>query len=69
MATIIHKYDIKNMRKLTRNKEADCTTCKFAEKSRTVDGIDEYICEAALYDIKTLSCYVKRENNTNQIEK
>lgn len=65
MATIIHKHSVKNMRKLTRNEEADCTTCEFAEKSRTVDGVDEYVCKAALYDIKTLSCYVRRENNTN----
>lgn len=72
MATIIHKHSVKNVRKLTRNEEADCTTCDFAEKIRTVDGVDEYVCKAALYDIKTLPCYVRRENNinnTNRIEK
>ena len=42
MATIIHKHSVKNVRKLTRNEEADCTTCDFAEKIRTVDGVDEY---------------------------
>lgn len=34
MATIIHKHSVKNVRKLTRNEEADCTTCDFAEKNQ-----------------------------------
>ena len=56
---VIHEYTEKNLKKLARNEDANCETCAFAEKARTIDGVDEYLCKAALYDIKTLSCYVK----------
>lgn len=56
---VIHRYVEKNLRKLTENEEADCASCAFAEKTRTIDGVDAYLCKAALYDIKTLACYVK----------
>lgn len=66
MAVVIHEYALKNMRKLTRNEEADCVSCAFSEKCRTVDGVDEYLCRAALYDTETLSCYVKKSGEEKQ---
>lgn len=59
MVKVIHKYAKKNLRKLTRNEEAYCTTCALAKKTRSIDEEDVYLCKAALYDIETLSCYVK----------
>ena len=59
MAVVIHEYALKNMRKLTRNEEADCVSC-------AVDGVDEYLCRAALYDTETLSCYVKKSGEEDQ---
>lgn len=56
---VIHECVEQNLRKLAKNEEADCKNCAFAEKAGAVDGVDEYICHAALYDIKTLACYVK----------
>lgn len=55
---VIHAYVKPNLRKLTRNEEADCKTCAHAKKIRSIDGVAEYLCRAALYDIKTLACYV-----------
>lgn len=59
MAVVIHSFVEKNLKRLKRNKEADCTTCAFAEKTKLVDGGEGYLCKAALYDSKTLACYVK----------
>lgn len=58
MAVVIHSYEEKNLKKLKRNEEADCQTCALAEKTLLVDGSEGLLCKAALYDIKTLACYV-----------
>lgn len=58
---IVHKYVEPNLRKLKRNKKADCCNCMMSEKTRLLDGEEGYLCKAALYDIKTLSCYVPKE--------
>ena len=58
---VIHSYGKKNLRKLSRNEDADCTKCAFAEKTPGIDGGYVWLCHAALYDIKTLSCFVPKE--------
>lgn len=60
MAVIIHAYTEPNLKKLVRNEEFDCTTCGLAKKVRSLDGVDEYLCRASLYDIKTLACHVPK---------
>ena len=39
MAVVIHAYTPKNLKKLTLNEDADCASCAFSEKCRTVDGL------------------------------
>ena len=60
MPVITHAYVEPKLKKLTRNEIADCTTCGLAKKVRDLNGVDEYLCRAALYDIKTLACYVPK---------
>lgn len=60
---VIHSYEKKNLRKLRRNEEADCTKCAFAEKTPDIEGGYVYLCHAALYDIETLSCFVPKPDN------
>ena len=57
---VIHAFAKKNLRKLTRNEEANCETCAFAEKTPTLDGNEAMLCKAALYHTNTLACYVKK---------
>ena len=45
---VIHSYEKKNLRNLSRNEEANCTKCAFAEKTP---------------DIETLSCFVPKPDN------
>ena len=59
---IVHKYVEPNLKKLKKNESADCTNCILAEKTPLLDGGEGYLCKAALYDIKTLACYVPKEN-------
>ena len=59
---IVHKYVEPNLKKLKKNGNADCTNCVLSEKTPLLDGGEGYICKAALYDIKTLACYVPKEN-------
>lgn len=59
---IVHRYVEPNLRRLKRNKNADCSKCIMAEKTRIIDDEDGYLCKAALYDIKTLACFVPKEN-------
>lgn len=60
---VIHNYEKKNLRKLARNENADCTKCAFAEKVPDIEEGYVYLCHAALYDIKTLSCFVPKPDN------
>ena len=59
---IVHKYVEPKLKKLKKNENADCTNCVLSEKTPLLDGGEGYICKAALYDIKTLACYVPKEN-------
>lgn len=59
---IVHKYVEPNLKKLKKNENADCTSCILAEKTPLLEGGEGYLCKAALYDIKTLACYVPKEN-------
>ena len=56
---VIHDFVEKNLKELVKNENADCTSCAFSEKIRSIDGVDELLCKAALYDSETLACYVK----------
>lgn len=60
---VIHNYEKKNLRKLARNENADCTKCAFAEKTPDIEGGYVWLCHAALYDIETLSCFVPKPDN------
>lgn len=62
---IIHNFPKLNLRKLNRNKSADCCNCLLAEKKRLIDGVEGYVCNAALYDIKTLACFVPRTQRSD----
>ena len=38
----------------------------MAEKTRLLDNEEGYLCKAALYDIKTLACFVEKGNVTDE---
>ena len=57
---IVHEYAEPSFTKLKKNENADCTNCILSEKTPLLDGGEGYICKAALYDIKTLACYVPK---------
>lgn len=63
---VIHNYVEPDLKNLPKNENADCSKCMFAEKhhsqSEPNEDCVEYLCKAALYDIKTLACYVPKEN-------
>lgn len=61
---VIHRYEKKSLRNLKKNEDADCTKCSFAEKTPDIEGGYVWLCHAALYDIKTLSCFVPRNTRT-----
>ena len=61
---VIHRYEKKSLRNLKKNEDADCTKCYFAEKTPDIEGGYVWLCHAALYDIKTLSCFVPRNTRT-----
>ena len=56
---VIHDSAEKNLKALVKNEDADCASCAFSEKICSIDGVDELLCKAALYDSETLACYVK----------
>ena len=56
---VIHDFVEKNPKELTKNEDADCASCAFSEKTRSIDGVDELLCKAALYDSEILACYAK----------
>ena len=55
---IIHRYVEPDFNNLTPNEAADCCNCMMAKKTRLLDGGEGYLCNASLYDVKTLSCFV-----------
>lgn len=63
---VIHSYEKKNLRKLRRNEEADCTKCYFAEKTPDIEGGCAWLCHAALYDTETLACFVPKAEEEAQ---
>lgn len=58
---IVHRYVEPNLGKLERNENADCCKCMMAKKTPLLDGGEGYLCKAALYDIKTLACFVPKD--------
>lgn len=62
---IVHKYPEQKLRKLKRKESADCCNCLLAEKKKLIDGNEGYVCNASLYDIKTLACFIPKRSNTN----
>ena len=63
---VIHCYEEKNLRKLSRNDEADCTKCAFAEETPDIEGGYAWLCHAALYDTETLACFVPKAEEEAQ---
>lgn len=59
-----HRYPKKNLKNLQREEFADCTKCALSEKSKEDDYT--WYCNAALYDIKTLSCFVPKEGDNDE---
>jgi hypothetical protein len=59
---IVHKYVEPDLNNLKTNKNADCCNCLMAEKTQLLDGDEGYLCKAKLYDIKTLACFVPKED-------
>ena len=57
---VIHIYEEKSLRNMKKNEDADCTKCYFAEKTPDIEGGYVWLCHAALYDTKTLFCFVPR---------
>ena len=57
---IIHKFVEPNLKRLKKDKEADCTKCVFAKETLLIDGGKGYRCIARLYDINTLQCFVRK---------
>ena len=57
---IVHEYVEPNLKNLKKNENADCANCILSEKTLLLDGCEGYLCKAALYDIKTLACYVPK---------
>ena len=62
---IVHAYVEPDLENLETNENADCCNCMMAEQTRLLDGGEGYLCKAALYDIKTLSCFVPKERGDN----
>ena len=59
---VVHQYDEPNLKRLKRNKNADCGKCMMAVKTPLwEDGGEGYLCRAALYDVKTLACFVPEQ--------
>ena len=46
-----------------KQKDADCVTCRFSEISRDPDGEEILVCSERMYDIKTLKCYLPKEES------
>lgn len=63
---VIHSYEKKNLRKLSKNEDADCTKCAFSEKTPDIDGGNVWLCHAALYDTETLACFVPKAEEEAQ---
>ena len=63
---VIHCYEKKNLRKLSRNEDADCTKCAFAEKTPDIEGGCAWLCHAALHDTETLACFVPKAEEEAQ---
>lgn len=62
---IVHAYVEPDLENLNTNENAECCNCMMAEKTQLFDGGEGYLCKAALYDIKTLSCFVPKELGDN----
>ena len=63
---VIHNYVEPDLKNLSKNENADCSKCMFAEKQYSQfepnEDCVEYLCKAALYDIETLACFVPKSN-------
>jgi hypothetical protein len=60
---IVHAYVEPDLKNLEANKNADCSNCMMSEKTLLLDGMEGYLCKAALYDIETLACFVPKESD------
>lgn len=60
MAVIVHSFVPQNPKWLKKNKDADCTKCRFAKKTALIDGGEGYVCKVALFDTKTLACFAPK---------
>ena len=59
---IVHRFVEQKVKNLKRNEYADCTKCALSERTKLMDGEEGLLCHAALYDIKTLACFIPKNN-------
>ena len=64
MAIVIHTYvepDFNNMEGIIPYDGADCELCRFAERTKLLDGGEGIDCPVRLFDIQKLRCFVPGE--------
>ena len=59
---IVHRFVEQKVKNLKRNEYADCTKCALSERIKLMDGEEGLRCHAALYDVKTLACFIPKDN-------
>lgn len=57
-----HSFVEPDFENLKKNETADCSLCMLSKMTPTIDGGYELLCQAALYDIETLSCFVHKNH-------
>ena len=58
---VVHAYA-----KPRKRRDANCINCQFAEVIQSLDGEKMLLRKARMYDIKTLKCYLPKEDNFNE---
>lgn len=58
---VVHRYVEQDLSDLKKNLCADCADCQMSERTNSLEGTEEYLCKAALYDTETLACFVPRD--------
>lgn len=58
MPKVFHYAPVKQLRNLQVNEDADCGSCALANRVIVAGDEDMILCRAALYDARTLACYV-----------
>ena len=57
---IVHKYEEQDFSNLEKKQFADCAKCLMSEETNLLEGGKGLLCNAALYDVETLACFIPR---------